>query len=166
MWADSGRSLYYGATQIDHGTIQEIIWSHIEPDCSILAACLPTYAPLVGGKAGPKLWPESVVSANRTMGRWVSSLASPGSHGRRLSGNRSKDVSHGRGDNVSDDESLVGGARDGQWQNAFVPEPRAGDTYHMVTITGGTGKEDGDLEGQLGSPAPLKISVKKDFDIE
>ena len=159
VWQKSGRSLYYGATQ-------EFIWAHIEPSCSILAACLPTYAPLFAGNKGLERCMEYFVNANRTMGRWVSSLTSLNSYGRRSSGNQSRENSRGRGGNASDDESLVNSVRDRHLQKAYIPELQTGDNYQMVTITGGTGAKEGDLEAQRESSGPLKIAVKKAFGTE
>ena len=96
----------------------------------------------------------------------MSSLTSLNSHGRRSSGNQSKDNSRGRGGNASDDESLVNSVRDRHLQNAYIPELQHGDDYQMVTITGGTGEKDRDLEAQRESSGPLKIAVKKAFGTE
>ena len=100
------------------------------------------------------------------MGRWVSSLRSLNSHGHRSSGNHSRHNGRGRGEDESDDESLVKAVHDRHWQKICNPEAQAGDTHQMVTITGGTGQKNGDLEAQRESSGPLKITVKQDFDTE
>ena len=109
---------------------------------------------------------EYIVSANRTMGRWVSSLTSLNSQGRRSIGYQSKNNSRDRGENASDDESLVNSIRQRPLPKVYLPEPQAGDSYQMVTISGGTGQKHGDLEAQLESSGPLEITVKKDFGTE
>lgn len=164
IWETPGLSLYDGL--VKDNTSKEIIWSQIEPSCSIIAASLPTYAPLPTHKGRLDRWMGYFVSANRTMEKWVSSLTSLNSHGRRSRENEIEDSIGGRGGTASDDKYLVNGRRDSRSQKTYNQEPRAGDTYHVVTIAGGTGKEDKDLEAQEGTSAPLHITVKTDFAIE
>ncbi|KAL9578769.1 MAG: hypothetical protein Q9212_005510 [Teloschistes hypoglaucus] len=164
VWETPGLNLYDGL--VKDNTSKEIIWSQIELSCSILAACLPTYAPLLTHKGRLDRWMGHLVSANGTMGRLVSSLTSLNSHGRRSRENRIGDTIGGRGGTARDDEYLVNGRRDSRWQKTYIQDSRVGETYHVVTIAGGTSKEDKDLEAQEGTSAPLKITVKTDFAIE
>ncbi|PVH97417.1 hypothetical protein DM02DRAFT_597681 [Periconia macrospinosa] len=71
-------------------TSRTVLWGVIEPNCSIIAACLPCYGPVFRGRA-----PESIIRSVRS----VLSLASLGSNHSRNSqrSNRSKIYNQGLG---------------------------------------------------------------------
>ncbi|KAK3942830.1 hypothetical protein QBC46DRAFT_308347 [Diplogelasinospora grovesii] len=68
-----------GSTSYDHVASQskQYIFMVLEPNCSILAACMPTYGPLMAGGRGP----ESIIRSVRS----IFSLRSVGSGGSRPS---------------------------------------------------------------------------------
>ena len=93
-----GHSHYSYATR-------EYIWGHIEPSCSIVAACLPTYGPIFIG--------------NKSLERWMNSLRSFMSL-RSNSGSsyrfRTPPDGYERDGVASDSGLVLDNNKNGQWQ--------------------------------------------------
>lgn len=130
----------------------EFIWAHIEPSCSIVAACLPTYGPFFVG--------------NSTFERLVSDLRSFVSIGSRSTGSypsRPSGSGKNKGGMGSDSGLVMDSKTNGKWQKLEISA--LGDT-HSVDIAGGVKTEGGDLEAQEEGVAPLQIAVTKGFGTE
>ena len=139
---------------------KEYIWAHIEPNCSIVAACLPTYAPILPGKASFEKWIDILRSFTSLGSRSTNSYASRSGRDVR------KD--HNTGSNSG---LVLDSKSNGKWQK-LDPGSLDGTYEHSVDIAGVPmmGREDlGALTGQedieAGSHgiAPLKIAVTREF---
>lgn len=154
MLASPQHNYYYLATQ-------EFIWAHIEPNCSIVAACLPTYGPLL--------------QTNTGFGKWMHSLRSllPSGSGRshgsssRLWSRDSKKAGTGSASGL-----VMDGQGSGHWQK-LGKGAESGDlaAHNVVVIAGGrtaAAAEEEDLEagGQGRGPLGLNIAVKRGFGTE
>lgn len=142
-------NLYYNATR-------GFIWAHIEPNCSIVAACLPTYGPLFMENKSLAGWWTSFRS-------FISLGSSQASSGYGLRARASAKEKHG----VSSDSGLaLEGKGSGQWQKLGRSDVTVNDTNNVINITGDTRSENDDLEAQCNSAEPLRITVKRGFGAE
>ena len=124
----------------------EFIWAHIEPSCSIVAACLPTYGPFFIG--------------NQTFEKFLSGFRSLVSYQSRPS--RSGKNTGGIG--IGSDSGLVMDSKtNGKWQKLEISG--VGDTNSVDIAGGGANAEGGDLEAQEEgvAQAPLQIAVTRGF---
>ena len=131
-------------------TTNEFIWAHIEPNCSIIAACLPTYGTL---------------SSGTHLDSWIHSLRSFVSSGSRSDKSYRFRASHdtsGRGDLGSGSDLIMDSKRNGHWQKLERSE-LSDNGNHSVEIAGGTTTSHGDLEAQQERRSPLKIAVTTGF---
>jgi len=135
-------------------TTREFIWAHIEPNCSIVAACLPTYGPIFAGNKGLKGWLSSV--------RSFISLSSRTDSSHRFGSEYEMGV-------TSSEKALVLPAKgSGHWQKLGRTDCSDNDTRNVVDIAGGRKPEADDLEAQQKGTRtmPLQIAVKRGFGTE
>ena len=113
------------------------IWAHIEPNCSIVAACLPTYGPLF--------------KDNQTFLGWWTSLRSFISSGSQSSsGYRARGQASGKEHDgiVSESALALDRRHKGHWQKLDKSDTAVSDPNNTVIITGETRSKDHDLEAQ------------------
>jgi len=130
----------------------EFIWAHIEPNCSIVAACLPTYGPFF--------------ASNSSLTKWVGSLRTFVSYGINRSNKsyvlRSSSDPSGRGGMGSDSGLVMDRKRNRYWQK--LERSDVGDTgNHSVDIEGGLQTNSEHLETTHEGVTPMKIVVTRGF---
>ena len=140
-----GQHLVVHSTKADRflSATNEFIWAHIEPSCSILAACLPTYGPFFVG--------------NPTFEKLLSGFRSFVFYPSRASGSGKN-----KGGTGSESGLVMDSKTSGKWPKleiSGVPDTNS------VEVAGGVTTEEVDLEaqGERVALAPLQIAVKRGF---
>lgn len=139
----------------------EFVWAHIEPSCSIVAACLPTYGSFFAGNHTFEKFLTGFRSfISRPAGSYPS-RRSAGVSGGSSGGGGSK---NSKGGAARSDTGLTTDSKtnNGKWLNL-------GDTNSVDVAGGAAGELKGlDLEAQEleGGGAPLQIAVTRGFGTE
>ena len=132
-------------------TTNEFIWAHIEPNCSIIAACLPTYGTLF---SGAHIFDGLIHS--------LRSFMSLGSRSNKSSRFRASNDTSGRDGAGSSSGLAMDSKMNGHWQK--LGRSDLGDEgNHSVEIAGGTETDHDDLEAQQARGTPMKIAVTTGF---
>lgn len=142
-------NMFYNATR-------GFIWAHIEPNCSIVAACLPTYGPLFMENKNLAGWWASF----RSFISLGSSQASSSYGLRARAGVKEKPGA------ASDSGLPLDSKGSRHWQKLGKSDVTVNDTSNVVNITGDTRSEEHDLEAQHNGPEALRINVKRGFGAE
>lgn len=124
------------------------IWSHIEPNCSVIAACLPTYGPFfTGGRSTDSLFKN--LRSFLSLGSRSSSSSSKGSTGVSSEGKGGSSIHSGQmnsGDAYANKATAAGGQKGHRVQIAVRP------------------RDNWDLEAQ--ETAPMEVAVTRSFGTE
>ena len=129
-------------TRVTENATNGFIWAHIEPSCSVIAACLPTYGPFF-------------INSRYSLGGLLSSLRSFMSLGSRSPSSREEGL-------ISDPKSSGQDLELSNGRNAWVKLDAGGNNVEIRGVSRNTSESD--LEEH--SAMPPRIQVRREFGSE